>query len=360
MDEIIKITKDLIKIKSINEDFKARKKIIEYVEKYFKNTKLKIQKYLINKNPAIFICNCEIDGEFDLLLNGHLDVVDAEDKEFNPEEKNGKIYGRGAGDMKAGCAVMMKFLKDFSTENKKNKSVGLLLTTDEEIGGENGVGYLIKNQLKKTKPKIVIIPDGGKNLKTIVLNQKGILHIKVWAKGLSAHGARPFWGDNAVEKLLDIYNELKKKFPNPIKRDWKNTMNLGRFFGGKAVNKVPDKAEMFLDFRFIESGDKEIIIKKILKITKNFKILTEGEPFIQDKKNNFLLKYKKIVEKELKKIVIFDKIEGASDARHFSKNNISVIITKINCDNIHSNNEWVEIKEMKNFYNILIKFIDEI
>jgi len=357
MKEIIKITKDLIKIKSTKDNFKERREAIDYAENYFKNSGLKIEKYNINKNPAIFIYNNSLES-LDLLLNGHLDVVDAETKEFEPKKRQGRIYGRGSGDMKAGCAVMMKFLKDFS-KTSNQKSVGLLLTSDEEVGGKNGVGYLMKNQLRKIKSKVIIVPDGGQNLKTIVLNQKGILHTRVWAKGISAHGARPFWGDNAVEKLIDIYSKLKKEFPNPSKRIWKNTMNLGRFYGGKAVNKVPDKAEMFLDFRFIENKDREKIIKKILKITKKFEILTEGKPFMQ-KENQLLVKYKNIVEKELKSKVVFNKIEGASDARYFSKKENSVIITKINCENIHGDNEWVEIKEIKNFYNILTKFIDEI
>ncbi len=358
MNNIIKITKDLIKIKSTKDNFKARKKTIDYVESYFEKSDLKIKKYLINKNPSIFIYN-NFNKELDLLLNGHLDVVDGKKEEFSPREKKGIIYGRGSGDMKAGCAVMMKFLKDFS-EQQQEKSIGLLLTTDEEVGGKNGVGYLVENQLKKINPKIVIVPDGGKNLKTIILNQKGILQIKIWAKGVSAHGARPFLGDNAIDKLLNIYNKLKKKFPNPSKRIWTNTMNLGKFLGGNATNKVPDEAEMFLDFRFTKIGDRKKIVDKISKITNNFEILAEGKPFIQKKEANFLMKYKNIVEKELGEKVFFDKVEGASDARYFSKKKTSVIITKINCDNIHSEGEWVEIKEIKNFYNILVKFINEI
>jgi succinyl-diaminopimelate desuccinylase len=357
MKEIIKITKDLIKIKSTKDDLKSKQEAINYIKNYFNKNKFKIKKYNINNNPALFVCN-KSEEKLDLLLNGHLDVVDGEDNQFEPLEKGGKIYGRGAGDMKAGCAVMVKFLKDFSDKNFK-KSVGLLLTTDEEVGGANGVGYLMKNQLKNLKPKVVVVPDGGENLRTIILNQKGILQVKIEAKGISAHGARPFWGDNAIEKLLNIYEELKKKFPNPSERVWKNTMNLGRFYGGKAINKVPDKAEMFLDFRFIKKNDRENIIKKISQVTKDFKVLAEGDPFVQEK-NELLSCYKKIVEEEIKKKVFFDKIEGASDARYFLKKESLVIVTKINCGNIHGDKEWVEIKEMEDFYNILNKFINEI
>lgn len=357
MKEIIKITKDLIQIKSTADNFKEKEKAINYIEKYFLGSSFKIEKYKIKKNPAIFVYN-KRKTKLKFLLNGHLDVVDGKNKDFKFRENKDKIYGRGAGDMKAGCAVMMKFFKDFSKKNQKN-SVGLLLTTDEETGGANGVGYLLKKQLKNLKTEVVIIPDGGRNLKTIILNQKGILQVKVWEKGLSAHGARPFWGDNAVEKLLNVYSQLKKVFPNPKKRVWRNTMNLGRFFGGKAVNKVPDEAEMFLDFRFIKKNDREDIIKKITNITNNFEILAEGMPFVQNKEKSLLIKYKKVAEKELGEKISFDRVEGASDARYFSGKNFITIITKINCGNIHSDNEWVDKKEMEKFYNILNNFINE-
>jgi len=287
-----------------------------------------------------------------------LDVVDDEKSGFTPFISKDRIYGRGSGDMKAGCAAMMKFLKDLS--QKKNKlSVGLLLTTDEELGGVDGVGYLLSGPLKNLKPKGVIIPDGGEDLKKIVLGQKGVLQVKIWSEGKSAHGAKPFLGENAIEKLMGIYKALKREFPSIQKGQWKNTMNLGKIVGGESINKVPDKAEMFLDFRFTEKGDDLMIERNISRLTKDFEIIAGGDCLIQDRNDIFLKEYKKIAEKRIGEKIEFMKTEGASDARYFSAKNIPVVITKIKCDNIHSKNEWVEMREMEEFYEILRDFFQE-
>ena len=356
--DAICITSDLIKIPSTKDNKKARRAVIKYVREYFKDSQVYTKEIEHNDVYSIVITLKKEKSPF-LLFNGHLDVVPGKDKQFKPFVRKNKLYGRGSGDMKGGVAIMIMVLKELA-KRKKKVSVGLLLTTDEEVGGANGVGYLVKKQ--GYGANLVIVPDGGKNLQEIILKQKGILHIKIMAHGIATHGSRPFLGENAIEKLLLYYRNIQEIIPPITKREWKNTFNVGKIIGGKGINMVPDYAEMFLDIRTTKQGEKERLLAKIKKIVgnKNVEIIAEGEPFIQSKTNPLVKMYVKVAIEVMGVKPSFGQVEGASDGRFFSAKGIPTIITKINCRNIHGDDEWIDISQMELFYNILIQMVKKL
>lgn len=353
VDNIIKLTSNLIAFVSTKDNYEERKKIIDFVKDYFKGETVFIEEFDNNQVPAIVISTKKIKNP-KIFLSGHLDVVGAKPEDFQAKVVDNKLYGRGAGDMKAACAVMMEVVKYFSRQQNA-PSLALMLTTDEEVGGQSGAGYLINTLGYRSQ--VVIVPDGGKDLKTIILNQKGILHVKIKARGKLAHAARPFWGENAIDKLIKIYHDLREVVPEIKERLWETTMNLSKISGGISNNSVPDYAEMILDIRFINNEDKNKIINKLKDLCDDFEILAVGNPIIQKEDDAYMLKYKRIAADELGEKIEFSKVEGSSDARFFAENGISTIVTKINTANIHSDDEWVDIKEIEHFYNILLKFI---
>jgi len=349
---LVNLTSNLVRFKSTEDNLEEKKRIIDFVCREFDGHKVYINKLKSQISPSVVITLRREKTPL-ILLSGHLDVVSAEASQFIPRVVGNRIYARGAGDMKAGCAVMIEVMKYFSKQ--KNKlSLGLMLTGDEEIGGSHGTKVL----LKKYKPEFVIVPDGGKNLKTIVLKQKGVLHFKIWTHGKSVHGSRPFLGENAIEKIIDIFHRIKLLIPDSKKGDWQNTVNLGKINGGEVINKVPHYAEAYFDVRFINSYEKEKIIEGVKSITKNFKIIASGHACDQEPVE-FIEHYKRIVEKEIKTKVEYAKVEGASDSRFFAELGIPILVTNIKSDNIHAKNEWVDIRQINSFYNILIKFISE-
>lgn len=351
------LASELIRFPSTKENEGARKDVIDFVKKQFEREKVFITEFEKNGVFSIII-NLKKEKNPTLFLNGHLDVVPAKEEDFIPKIKGNRIYARGSGDMKGAVAVMIEVLKYFSKQ-QNIPSIGIMLTTDEELGGENGVNYLINT--KGYKSKFAIIPDGGWDLSRTVLDQKGILHLKIKAYGKSAHGASPFLGENAIDKLFEYYSEIKKIIPELKKGEWKNSVNLGKISGGEAANKVPDYAEMLLDIRIVGKEEKEKVFNKIQKITGgNVEILAQGNSFVQSKNNPFVKQYAKIAAEEIKKDVLFKKVEGASDARFFSEKDIPTIITGIKSANLHGDNEWVDIKEMERFYNILVKLISSL
>lgn len=353
--ELIKLTKKLIKFPSTKDNLQAQRNIVDFIINYFKGEKVQIKKFCHNKVYSIVI-NLRNEKNPELFLSGHLDVVDAKKEDFLPKVKGKRLYGRGAGDMKGQVAAMIEVLKYF-LKNDKKPSVGLMLTCDEEVGGENGVGFLLNE--KGFHSHLVFAPDAGNSLENVVIAEKGVLHLSIRAKGKAAHGASPYLGENAIENLIEVYSKIRKLIPETKKMAWKNTFNLGTIWGGNAVNKVPEAAGMSIDLRFIDNAEKEKIYRKIQKIAgrKNVKILAEGSVLNQKKDSKFLKRYRAVAEKELGKKIKFQFEEGASDARFFAQKNIPVIITQARMGNNHSDSEWIDLEEQEQLYRILIKFI---
>lgn len=366
-NEILELTKKLITFKTVNGNNKEIIACFEFIKKYFE-TEIKSGKIIAKeyeKNDVLSLVLTNFDTlKPDIILNGHIDVVSAENKLFTPSIKNGKLLGRGAADMKSQIAIMMAVFKSL-INSEFEKSISLILTSDEENGGVNGVKYLVEKIGYRTK--IAIIPDGADNF-SIVEKQKGGFWIKFTAKGKSAHASRLWLGENAILKLVDFFENLRKIFP-PLKKSkllYQDgvSINLGKINGGKSTNSVPEAAEMHLDFRYSEKTDKKRIINEIKKLTKkhkiDFEITDDVEMLETNPKNLYLRKFKNITEKTINRKVKIVKETGASDARFFSKHGIPVIITVPNCGDFHGASEWVEIKSLQKFYSILIKFIKEI
>ena len=345
MKEIIKLTTELIKFETTQKKPEELKKCVDFIAKQLPKN-LHITKG-INKGKPYIIATVKKTKTPKLLLTGHLDVVEAEPEQFKPKIKKGKIYGRGSIDMKAGVAIITQLIKE-----EKEKDIGIMLTTDEEIGGEHGIGYLSK----KWKPKAVIATEPSKQ--EITIKEKGVLHLKIKAKGKSAHGSRPWLGDNAIDKLIQKYQEIKKMFPKPNKNKWQITINLGFMKGGEAFNKIPDKAELGLDIRYTEKDDVNKLIKKIKRIKDIQVEIIEKQPMLNtDEKNPYMQKLKQAGQKIAKKEMKFKKETGASDIRYFAKKGIPSADFGPIGKNYHGKNEWASIKSMEKIYKILKEFI---
>ncbi len=276
------------------------------------------------------------------------------------EVKDGKLYGRGACDMKNGNAIIMLVMQYFAHQEDK-PSLGAMFTTDEEIGGRDGAKYLVEQGYRC---KVCLIPDGGKIYDQIVVAGKGILELRVTAKGKSTHGSRVWEGENAIEKLMDTFRIIKAEFPPEDREDhWYETVNLGKLNGGTATNKVPDFAQMELDFRFTEKYTSESLYQKIRKLVPDdidIKITSTGEPVFVEPDNPYLKEYLTVNREILSKEAIQIKEHGATDGRHFAKYGIPILIQQPDRVNYHGLNEYTVIDTLEPIYEIYKKFVERV
>ncbi len=156
-----------------------------------------------------------------LLLLSHLDVVAANPQEWTVEPfagvvKDGYVYGRGAYDMKSMTAIeimVMKLLKKNHVHLKGD--VVLAGTADEEQGGEEGAGWLLRNYKEKVWCPFVINEGAGLAFASkkgyvfpVQTAEKGIIWLRVKAKGTPGHGSIPNTADNAVLRMNKVVDRL--------------------------------------------------------------------------------------------------------------------------------------------------------
>jgi acetylornithine deacetylase/succinyl-diaminopimelate desuccinylase family protein len=230
-----------------------------------------------------------------LIFNGHLDVVPAGNPSqwkyppyqgkvvypvrnssgiLNPagEQRSiisngvkGKIYGRGASDMKGGVASFIHAISmiDRSKIRFDRGSLILHLVSDEESHGHQGMGFLAQKGRIRGDAAIVGEPT---NL-DLVIAQKGALWFRISTFGRSAHGSRPAQGINAIEKMMKLIDRLNSV---PLLKEHpllgKPTINIGKIQGGTKVNVVPDRCEIEVDRRLLPDEKKEEILREIKEV----------------------------------------------------------------------------------------------
>lgn len=339
LNEIINNTKKLVNFKTIKDNYNEFDKAYEFIKEELKNYNIK--EYIINNYKNIVISNT-LDPNLDIIFCAHLDVVPC--SEYKTKLIGNKLYGRGTIDMKGQLSVIMSLLKN----NKTNKKIAFIITSDEEIGG-----YCCKEILKDYNAKLAVIPDASSNF-NLVIEEKGLLQLELSIKGKTAHASEPYKGDNAILKLINIYNKLLEIYPMPSNEEFITTINLSKINGGSATNMVPGEANMTLDIRFNKDDSIDSILNNIKNISKEIeiKILDQGPIFQVNEKLPIIQEFIKNAENILKHKVVIEKCVATSDAIYFSEKNIPTILMNPIGEDWHGPNEHVEINSLYTLYLI--------
>ena len=358
-ENIINLAKKLIVPKTVS-DQKEFDKCFKVIEEFFSSPKFYVKKFTFNGKRSMLVSNQETKKP-KIMFYGHIDVVSAPDKMFKPRVKSGKLCGRGASDMKGVLAAEMVLLKELVL-NGFSESIALLVVSDEEVGGFDGAKMIIEKE--KYRPGVVIIPDGGDGWK-IVNEEKGVYWLEITARGKTAHGSRPWLGDNAGEKLMKKYFEILKAFKlAKNEQDVLPTINLGKMQGGLNLNQVMGEAKICLDIRYPSSFTEKKIRDKIKNILgAEFEIRGLETALPAKNPNN---KYSKILQNILAEQIKKQPEQiiscGASDARFFRYKKIPALVFKPVCGDQHGDGEWMSVESLEGFYEVcekLVKMISE-
>ena len=183
-------------------------------------------------------------GEPCVTLSTHIDTVPPF---FPSREDDEHIWGRGACDTKGIIASMLHAVRALLAEGVRN--VALLFVVGEERNSAGafyaavhprGSRYLINGEPTENK---------------LALGSKGALRYEITATGRMAHSAYPELGESAIEKLLDVLQELRAmRLPtHPVLG--RSTVNIGTLTGGRAPNVIPDHAKAEVFVRLVDDGD---------------------------------------------------------------------------------------------------------
>lgn len=363
----VELLQQLIKINSENPPGNERE-IVFFIRDFLKDLKITTKLMKFGKNRYNLVAWIGKGNGF--MLNGHLDTVpvgNLENWKFNPfgEIKNGKIYGRGAVDMKGGLASILTALRNLVKEKVEFKRKLLLVLVGDEEVALKGSKFFIENYkefLKDIKYGIIAEPTNFK----ITHAQKGIVNIKVKIKGKAAHGSRPELGDNAIYKACDLIQELRKFAESLKKRKdeilGSGTINVGKISGGIKVNVVPDSCEIEIDRRIILGETPELAKRQVEGIMRKLKIKGEVEllvsrlPMKIPEDSTFIKTLKNITRTKTQGE------SGYTEAElYYRECGIECVVCGPGDPNLcHVSNEYITLKELKRgvriFENIIRKF----
>lgn len=357
----IKQLEKLVSFETITGNAGENKKALDYVVSLL-NPKAFIKRVKIN-NCEVLVAGNTKSMSPDVGFLVHMDVVFAKPEQFNMKKKGDKLIGRGTSDMKFSIPMGIELLNNLIIKKSK-LSFSLAITTDEETGGDDSCSYLAEKL--KFRPSCMIVPDGGENL-TFVSKSKGVCWLSITSKGTPAHASRPWKGKNALEPLIILADKLIKEFgKNSLKENWETTMNIGQIVGGVSVNQICPEAIMKLDFRFPESNSSEKIVDKVKKYAKNIspdlKVIVDSTTFptFTDTNLDIVKNFISSIGKAYSQKIIISKAYGASDASHFAKYNIPILMMEPIGGGMHSQDEWLSISSCLKFFDGLTIFLEMI
>ena len=320
------------------------------------------------------------EGPLRLHYNGHYDVVPggpgwSVTEPFKPVVVEGRIYGRGAVDMKGGLASMITAAKILSKSSlPEDLSLELSFVPDEEIGGDCGARYLLEKVLPEP-PRYVVIPEPS-SLNTPWIGHKGLLWLRVKVKGRSAHGSTPWLGRNAfldaARFSLEIHRMASSILSHKITR-YKvippeavtPTMTIGgeaAVPGGGKINQVPGEFVFSIDRRLIPEENVEEVLKETLSILRwaaiqtsldyEAEVVAKMEPVVSepgDLYNALKESASEVGITQLEPVVC----PGGLDLRYFIHKGSEGLAYGPRGDTAHAPDEYVEIEELRKLTMIL-------
>lgn len=276
----IALLKEILAIPSVN-GADNEGAVAEFIANYLKEKHIDAFVQQIDETHANIIAKLEGKSSETVVWNGHLDTVPyGNTEEWNtdpsiPVEKNGRIYARGASDMKSGLAAMVYLLGEIGESGEKPEQTILFLgTCDEEKSGLGAEKILEEIDLSSGSLLLIGEPTGCK----LGVAQKGCIWAQLNISGKTSHGAYPEEGYNAVEYGMKIVCRIKKWVTEYEHRVLGTaTAQVTMIQGGIAPNMTPDFAEILLDIRTVPGISAEDVEKKIRKICREEVEETNGE-----------------------------------------------------------------------------------
>jgi len=357
---------------------------VDYLVPLFRQVGCQTQKIEIptefasgREGRVALLCHRRDEMKPRLLFYAHIDVVPAQGWDaFNPRIENGKIYGRGAADMKGSIPALLLALERCKDKPLKYNTT-VMVTTDEEINQADQLRYL-RQFLDPVKGAYFF--DLDSNFGYVSIASLGALQLDILVKGKSVHSGLCNLGENAVEKASLLMNALMKLKSKVARRKSKvrahpNTgldrmvarLNINMIQGGLKVNIIPDQCQISIDRRLIPEENISDARKEILdtlsgvedvkwEIADEFAIPTVpplDDPIadkLEDVMNQVIGvrgKYGEMGSGDLANIV-----GNEWRGKEFG---MGVIRTE---SNIHGKDEFVYVKDIEDLGEIIYRFLD--
>ena len=289
-EDLIVLTRDLVRIPTLNPPGRRYRDICDYLDHRLSNAGFDCRMFRATGTPGDsdkyprwnLVARRDGTASGDCVhFNSHTDVVAVGEgwttDPFGAELKDGRIYGRGACDMKGGLAASIIAAEAFlSVCPGFAGAIEISGTADEETGGYGGVAWLAEQgHFEHEKVQHVIIPE-PLNKDRICLGHRGVWWAEIETHGRIAHGSMPFLGDSAIRHMGAVLEEIErtlypllagKRTEMPVVPPGarQSTMNINSIHGGEPEPEVDftgfpaacvaDRCRIVIDRRFLIEED---------------------------------------------------------------------------------------------------------
>jgi acetylornithine deacetylase len=252
---------DLVRINSVNSSYKGgpgEREIATWIRQFFEARRIEVwEEEVFPNRPNVIARLPGRDSSRCVILEAHTDTVSVQGMTippFEPRMADGRMYGRGSCDTKAGLAGMMQALASLHEEGVQPACDVILAAVVDEEFSYRGVVKLCDSLGSATFRGVAAIIAEPTGLRAVIAS-KGVLRWRIVVRGKAAHSAKPHLGVNAINHMARIILALEEDHQRLAAREHPllgpATCNVGVIRGGVQVNFVPDECAIEIDRRLL-------------------------------------------------------------------------------------------------------------
>jgi succinyl-diaminopimelate desuccinylase len=262
---ILELAKELIRVPSVTGE---EREVVHRAKGLLEESGLPVELRGSEERP-VALSTVNPDGSRFLVFNGHLDTVPVADRSawtrdpFDPVVEGGRLYGRGACDMKSSCAVIIHTLEILNRLGL-DMAFGAQLVPDEERGGVHGTRLLLMEmeEGKKRRPDYVVI--GEKSNLKVRIAERGSFGFKIRFRGRATHTAYARTeGVNAIAKASKGVIALEKAIDKYHPWIGSPVLSVNSIQAGTVPNQVPTECVIGVDRRLIIGEDADTVVAEV-------------------------------------------------------------------------------------------------
>jgi len=223
-DEIVQFTADLVRIPTVNPPGDEYESCARFLGDHLRQRDFDVEYIVADgrpehtaRHPRVNVVGSRRGGGGPVVhLNGHIDVVPPGDgwtlDPFAGVVRDGRIFGRGVCDMKAGLAAAVYAAEAIARADVHLPgTLEISGTVDEESGGFAGVAWLAqRGRIAKARTDYVIIPE-PLNVDRISVGHRGVYWFELTIAGRMAHGSMPFLGVSAIDGMTEVLTAIRRE-----------------------------------------------------------------------------------------------------------------------------------------------------
>jgi succinyl-diaminopimelate desuccinylase len=350
--ELLSLAKRLIAYETCEE-----RSIVEcagFVEAWLEARDIEATRETVRGRPVI---KAEVGPEDapTIVLEGHIDVVPGHAEQFEPRIEGDRLYGRGAYDMKGAMAAMMVVTAALRNSDRVRVRLGIVGDEESEEGKDRGCDRLVDTGFVGD-----FAITGEPTDMHIGVEAKGVMALRLEVGGTAAHGATPWLGDNAVFNAIDVFRSIESL---PFARQSSElfdrpSINLGRIWGGDALNKVPDRCVIDVDIRYLPGQDPDALLAAVRALPG-----VKAEPLLMlppatvDRESPYLRGLRAAAQAYADGETMTVGRDGASDVVSFLRVGVPAVEFGPVGSGHHGPAEWVSISSLEAYRQALESFL---